>query len=294
MKKAALGRGLGALIDGTNQNTGTVMVDIRKIEPNPNQPRQHFDEESLAQLADSIKTFGIVQPLLVKSQDDHYTIIAGERRFRAARIAKLNEVPVIIKDLSDRDILQISLIENIQRDDLTPIEEAQCYRRLIDEFLFTTDTLSEKLGKTKHRIVSLMNLLELGVTAKSLVASGDISLSHARLLLSIENEELQTQIAEKIAKEGLSVRAAETLILYTLKQAVPKKQSIPEKKPASDEIVRAFKNAEINLARSLGSKVNIKPGKKKGRIEIEYSSPEELDRLIYVLERAAPREELYE
>ena len=290
--KAGLGRGLNALLDASTQQdeinqsskqTGTMMVDIRKIEPTKDQPRQYFDEESLAELAESMKAYGVISPLVVKDNGGHYSIIAGERRYRAARIAKLTEVPVIVKDYSDGDILQVALIENIQRQDLTPIEEALCYKRLIDDFFFSTDDIAAKVGKNKHAIISALHLLELGNRAQALAGEGKLTASHAKVLLLVEDSELQAACAEKIVDDGLSVRSAEAMVTAALKEAA-KPQLQPEAE-IPEEVIHAYRRAEDDLKRVLGSKVSIRYGKKKGKIEIEYYSPDELDRLLQLLGR---------
>jgi len=292
--KSGLGRGLNALLDASTQqeeksentalSSGTQMVDIRKIEPNPSQPRQYFEESSLEELAESMKAYGVISPLVVKDEGEHYTIIAGERRYRAARIAKLTEVPVIVKDYSDGDILQVALIENIQRQDLTPIEEALCYKRLMDDFFFSTEDIAVKVGKNKHAVISALHLLELGPRAQALAGEGKLTASHAKVLLSVEDGELQGVIADTIVEEGLSVRGAEALIEAALKNATKSETKEKSEEPVlSEEAIHAYRRAEDDLQQVLGSKVCIRPGKKKGRIEIEYYSADELDRLLLLL-----------
>ena len=293
--KSGLGRGLNALLDASRQEDkhnietpslpgGTLMVDIRKIEPNKSQPRQYFNETALEELAASMKEYGVISPLVVKEEGGRYTIIAGERRYRAARIAKLTEVPVIVKDYSDGDILQVALIENIQRQDLTPIEEALCYKRLMDDFFFSADDIAAKVGKNKHAVISALHLLELGARAQALAGEGKLTASHAKVLLAVEDADLQAFCAEKIVEEGLSVRGAEALVAAALKEAA-KLENEPETEPEqlSEEVIYAYRRAEDDLKRALGSKVSIRPGKKKGRIEIEYYSPDELERLLLLL-----------
>jgi len=298
--KAGLGRGLNALLDASRQDDkhdtlspqiptgGTMMVDIRKIEPTKDQPRQYFNEAALEELATSMKEYGVISPLVVKKNGDVYTIIAGERRYRAARIAKLAEVPVIVKDYSDGDILQVALIENIQRQDLTSIEEALCYKRLMDDFFFSADDIAGKVGKSKHAIISALHLLELDKRVQALAGEGKLSTSHAKVLLQVEDGDLQLDCAAKIVEEGLSVRGAEALIIAALKEAAKLENEANEEptvEEVSDEVLRAYRRAEDDLKKVLGSKVNIRPGKKKGRIEIEYYSPDELERLLQMLGR---------
>jgi len=291
--KSGLGRGLNALLDasalkddkveaiGQMPPGGIINIDIRKIEPNKNQPRQYFDEAALEELAESMKVYGVISPIVVKKDGDIYSIVAGERRYRAARIAKITEVPIIVKDYTDMDVLQVALIENIQRQDLTPIEEALCYKRLMDDFFFSADDIATKVGKSKHAVISALHLLELDPRAQALAGEGKLTASHAKVLLAIEDGDLQLACAEKIIEEGLSVRGAENMIAVALKEAAK-----PEKTPTeeiSEETMQAYRSAEDNLKRSLGSKVNIRPGKKRGKIEIEYYSPDELERLLSLL-----------
>jgi len=323
--KKGLGRGLNALLDGVStagqaRNTtpnavdnadgaaaatpaaepvvppitpgGVLMVDIRKIEPNPTQPRQYFDEESLEELAESMRTFGIVQPLLVNDNGGHYTIIAGERRFRAARIAKLTEVPVIVKEYTEMEVLQVALLENIQRQDLTAIEEAKCYKRLMDDFFFSADDIAAKLGKNKHAVISSLHLLELTPPAQELAAEGKLTASHAKVLLSVEDPELQIQCAERIVQDGLSVRAAEAMVAQVLKLAAKQASAqIANEEPeqaadtTENETAYAYRRAEFELKRVLGSQVHIKPGKKTSKIEIEYYSTEDLDRILSIFRK---------
>ena len=282
--KKGLGRGIKALIDSqeaaeaADSMAGDIMVDIRKIEPNPTQPRRFFNEDALEELAQSIRSLGVIQPLLVKAQGDHYIIIAGERRYRAARLAKLTELPVIVKDYSEGELLQVALIENIQREDLTPIEEASCYRRLMDDFFFSADDLAVKVGKSKHAIIGALHLLELDPRVQAMAADGRLTASHARVLLNVEDGDLQNACAEQIINKDLSVRASEDMVAAALRpQKTVKKEETPE------SVLLAYRRAEEDLKRVLGSKVSIKPGKKKGRIEIEYYSPAELERLLVVL-----------
>jgi ParB family chromosome partitioning protein len=285
MAKKGLGRGLDALLDNQNNDTfenttevGVTMVDIRKIEPNANQPRQYFDETALEELALSMKNYGIIQPLLVKKTDDFYTIIAGERRYRAARIAGLTEVPVVIKEYTAMDELQVALIENIQRQDLTPIEEALCYQRLMDEFFFNADDIARQVGKNKHAITGALQLLKLSAAAQAFAVTGDLTASHAKVLLAVEDPKLQTKLAEKIIREGLSVRGTENAVAAALRESEQNPEDV-----VPELVLQAYRTAEIDLKHVLGAKVNIRPGKKKGRIEIEYYSPNELERLLQLL-----------
>jgi len=311
--KKGLGRGLNALLDGVNsagearirkENTpeatketgqldesgSVVMVDIRKVEPNPTQPRKFFDESALAELADSMKALGIIQPLVVnKEKDGRYTIIAGERRYRAARLAQITEVPVVVKEYTEMEMLQAAIIENIQRQDLTSIEEAVSYKRLMTEFFFSADDIALKLGRNKHAIISALHLLELAPPVQQLAAESKITASHAKALLSVEDPELQAYCAEKIVLEGLSVRAAETMIAQELKLTEKaldkaKKDAANDKASAAamESINNAYRKAETELKRVLGSQVHIRPGKKVSKIEIEYYSLQDLERIMEI------------
>jgi len=304
MLKKGLGRGLNALLDGAaNQpkpemaesapenkadetpKGNSMLVDIRKVEPNKDQPRQFFDEAALAELAESMKSFGIVQPLVVKDNGSHYTIIAGERRYRAARLAGLTEVPVVIKEYTEMETLQVALLENIQRQDLTPIEEANCYKRLMEDFFFSVETIAEKLGKSKHTIIGLLHLLDLAPKTRELAAAGKLTASHAKVLLSVEDEALQFKCALKIVEEELSVRAAEVMIAQVVKAAekISEDATIetePKDSAANESAAYAYRRAEFELREILGSQVYIKPGKKSSKIEIEYYSTADLDRLL--------------
>jgi ParB family chromosome partitioning protein len=286
MPKKGLGRGLDALLDNrvnaleTAAQSGVTTVELRRLEPNLKQPRKHFDEVALEELAESMRTYGVIQPLLVRESGDFYTIIAGERRYRAARIAGLTEVPVVIKEYAPMDELQVALIENIQRQDLTPIEEAQCYARLMDEFFFSAEKIAKQVGKSKHAITAMLQLLKLAPATQQFAVTGELTASHAKVLLAIEDERVQSNLAERIADEGLSVRATENAVAAALRDAADKTLTqLPE------SVLQAFRTAEIDLKHALGAKVSIRPGKKKGRIEIEYYSSAELERLLELLRR---------
>jgi ParB family chromosome partitioning protein len=232
--KKGLGRGVNALKENKNGDInaesapalpgGAVEVDIRRIEPGTGQPRKYFDEGSLQELAESIKSFGVIQPLIVKDSGGFYTIIAGERRYRAARIAKLETLPVVIKEYTEMETLQVALVENIQRKDLTPIEEALCYKRLMDDFFFTSDDIAEKVGKNKHAVAGTVRLLELDERVQRLAADEKLSASHAQALLSLKNNDEQFKCAEKIIEGQMSVRAAEAYITKVIKNAEKNKK----------------------------------------------------------------------
>jgi ParB family chromosome partitioning protein len=286
--KKGLGKGLEALL-GTSEaepgdptgSSGVVMADMRKIEPNSQQPRRYFDEEALAELAESIKVYGVIQPLIVKDNGTHYSIIAGERRFRAARQAGLQQLPVIVKDYSDMEVLQIALIENIQRQDLTPIEEALCYKRLVDDFFYSPADIAEKIGKSRHAVTAMLQLLALDERVQSLAAEGQLTASHAKVLLQLKDGDDQLDAAEQIIEKGLSVRGAEAMIAQMEKD----EQAEIIRKKIPDNVLAAYRRAEEDIKLVLGAKVVIKPGKKKGKIEIEYYSPDELERLLTVFKQ---------
>ena len=256
-------------------------LKITEIEPNREQPRKEFNEDSLEELADSIKEFGILQPLLVQKENDYYKIIAGERRWRAAKLAGLKEIPVIIKDYTPQEMMEISLIENIQREGLNPIEEAEAYYRLIEEFHLKQDQLAERISKSRTVITNAMRLLKLDDRVQKMIISDMISAGHGRTLVTIEDKDKQYDLAMKVFDEKLSVRETEKIV---------KKMLNPEKKTKTEQLWTeseelAYNNMEEKIKEILGSKVIInKKDKNKGKIEIEYYSNEELERLIELFE----------
>lgn len=250
------------------------MVRISLVEPDRNQPRKNFDKEKLQELADSIKTKGLLEPIIVQEKGGHYEIIAGERRWRACRIAELTEIPVIVKNYDDLERVEISLIENIQREDLNPIEEANAYRRLIDEFHLKQDELAERVSRNRTSIANSMRLLKLCEKVQEMVADGRLSMGHARALIPVEDEETQLALAVKIVEEHLSVRDVEKLI-RSLQRKAPRKK---EKDPALELI---YKDLENRMNAALGMKVAIKSqNEKSGRIEITYSNQDDLEKLM--------------
>ena len=253
---------------------GDTMMKISDIEPNREQPRKNFDKESLQELADSIKQFGIIQPIVVQKKDDYYEIIAGERRWRAAKLAKLKEVPVIIKEYSNREVMEIALIENIQRKDLNPIEEALAYKSLIDEYSLKQEELANRVSKSRTAIANSMRLLKLTDSVQNMLINDEISMGHARALLTLEQEDLQIEAAKTIVSKGLSVRDTEKLVKSILN---PKQVKLPIPS-AEAAIYDAIAN---KLREKMGTKVSINHKKNgKGKIEIEYYSQEELERLL--------------
>lgn len=289
MAKRGLGKGLDSLIsaeavkstkkDETAQ--AETFVKITKVEPNREQPRKNFDEDALQELADSIKQYGLLQPILVQDRKEYYEIIAGERRWRAAKLAGLKEVPVIIKDYTDREIMEISLIENIQREDLNPVEEALAYKRLLEEFHLKQDELAERVSKSRTTITNSMRLLKLCDYVQQMIIDGKLTTGHARALISIENEEQQKQLAEQIFDETLSVREVEKRVkeLLNPKEKKAKKEEIPK------NIQYIYEDVENKLKEKLSRKVaiNAKGKNGMGKIELEFYSNDDFDRLIEAL-----------
>ena len=259
------------------------VVKITQVEPNREQPRKNFDEDALQELADSIKQFGLLQPILVQDRKTHYEIIAGERRWRAAKLAGLKEVPVIIRDYTDQEIVEISLIENIQREDLNPIEEAQAYKRLLTEFNLKQDEVAERVSKSRTAVTNSMRLLKLCDEVQQMIIDDMLSTGHARALISIEDPEQQYMIAQKIIDEKLSVREVEKLVKDLNKPEKPKKESNKEDK-SLDIIYEAI---EEKLKQSLGTKVEISSkGNGAGKLEIEFYNHDDLDRIIELLSKS--------
>ena len=259
------------------------VVKITQVEPNREQPRKNFDEDALQELADSIKQFGLLQPILVQDRKTHYEIIAGERRWRAAKLAGLKEVPVIIRDYTDQEIVEISLIENIQREDLNPIEEAQAYKRLLTEFNLKQDEVAERVSKSRTAVTNSMRLLKLCDEVQQMIIDDMLSTGHARALISIEDPEQQYMIAQKIFDEKLSVREVEKLVKDLNKPEKPKKESNKEDK-SLDIIYEAI---EEKLKQSLGTKVEISSkGTGAGKLEIEFYNHDDLDRIIELLSKS--------
>lgn len=245
------------------------------MEPNREQPRKNFDEDALQELADSIKQFGLLQPILVQDRQNYYEIIAGERRWRAAKLAGLKEVPVIIKSFSEQEIVEISLIENIQREDLNPIEEALAYKRLLTEFGLTQDEVAERVSKSRTTVTNSMRLLKLDERVQQMIIDDMITTGHARALISIEDQNLQYELAQKIFDEKLNVREVEKLV-KSIQSPKPKKE--PKKVNESLELV--YRDIEERLKQSLGTKVSIQSRENgAGKMEIEFFSHEELERI---------------
>lgn len=251
------------------------MVRLTKVEPNRNQPRKSFDPEKLQELSDSIKNKGLLEPIIVQDFVDHYEIIAGERRWRACKLAGLKEIPVIIKDYEDGERVEISLIENIQRENLNPIEEANAYRRLIDEFHLKQDELAERVSKNRSSIANSMRLLKLPSKVQEMVIEGLLSMGHARALLAVEDEEIQVALAQEIVEKKLSVRETERAIQLLGRKKAEKKE---EKDPSLQLI---YKDLASKMNAALGMKVSIKDkGKKRGSIEISFENQEDLEKIM--------------
>ena len=295
-KKSGLGKGLDALIPAGNKkvsapkNTEPVIIErivekkgvetlkITDVEPNREQPRKNFNEDALLELSDSIKQYGVIQPLIVQKKQDRYEIIAGERRWRAAKMAGIKEIPVIIKDYSDQQIMEISLIENIQREDLNPIEEAMAYKNLMEEFHLKQDEIAERVSKSRTAVTNSMRLLKLDKRVQQMMIDDMITAGHARTLITIEDPDVQYNIATKIFDEKLSVRETEKMVKFLQK---------PEIKRAKTEKINSFiyKDIEEKIIAILGTKVTVDHrSNNKGKISIEYYSNEELERIVYLLE----------
>lgn len=283
-KKSGLGKGINALLgdfeeEKINQplNTGVVKININKISPNKQQPRKFFDNNQLEELAQSIKNFGIIQPIVVSSNNnDTYTIVAGERRWRASRIAGLKYIPVIIQNYSDVEILQIALIENVQRQDLNPIEEALCYKKLCDEFFFNSNDIAEKVGKPKSSISTSMSLLKLSQNVQALIIENSLQVSHAKLLLAVDDLDLQFYLADKISNEQLNVPQSQLLIKNALENTNKKSDIVNNNKAI-------FKTFEQELLEIFETKVSIKDKNNKGKIEISYKNHDQLDNILLLL-----------
>lgn len=289
MAARGLGKGLDSLIPNNVGEKSSLksevkgpesIVKITKIEPNREQPRKNFDEDSLQELADSIKQYGLLQPILVQDRGDHYEIIAGERRWRASKLAGLKEVPVIIKNYTAQEIIEISLIENIQRQDLNPIEEAQAYKRLLTEFNLKQDEVAERVSKSRAAVTNSIRLLKLCNEVQQMLIDDMISMGHARALLSIEDPETQYAIAQKVFDEKLNVRDVEKLVKNLGK---PEKTKKKEENPALDAI---YDDIGEKLKQKLSTKVTVTPkGNGAGKIEIEFYNHEDLDRLLDMIGR---------
>ena len=281
-KRRSLGRGLSALIpQGTSLDAPAERrVPIADIRPNPRQPRRYFNEAKIAELAESIRNQGILHPLLVRRMPKGYELILGERRFRAAGRAGLERIPVIVKEVSDAESLEMALVENIQREELTPIEEALAYRQLMQEFNLTQEQVAQRVGKSRPVVTNLLRVLHLPDEIKDEVDKGTISLGHARALLGLNLAEQQLKMSHHVIKHALSVRETETLVAQSNVQEIPSRSFSPQKNRISTQSDIYLDAVEEDLVQALGTKVKIIPRKKGGRVEIEYYSNEELEGLV--------------
>lgn len=283
-KIGGLGKGLSAIFseNDTEDNNEIQTLKISQIEPNRSQPRRSFDEEALGELAESIREHGVLQPILVRPQIyGGYQIVAGERRYRASRMAGLSEIPAIVRELSDSETMQIALIENLQRRDLSPLEEAKGYKTLMDEYNFSQEEVARTVGKSRPAVANTLRLLSLPEDVKPLLEDGSLSAGHARAILSIEDEALATETAQKVVKEGLSVRETENL---TKKLSKPKKA----KKNASSPVKPpAFTEVELALSETMGTKVKVSPRKDDvgGTLSVDFNNPAELFLLANKIEK---------
>ena len=303
-KKGGLGRGLGRGLDamisdsskprqeekkieksaakeqGGDSKDKVIMVKIAQVEPSRKQPRKQFDEDALLELAESIKQFGVLQPLLVQKKEDYYEIIAGERRWRASKLAGIKEIPVMVKDFSDQEAVEISLIENIQRENLNPIEEAAAYKRLMEEFHLKQDTIAERVSKSRTAVTNSMRLLKLDERVQQMLIDEMLTTGHARALLAIEDKDTQHAAAVKVFDEKLSVRETEKLVKEILN---PHQKETEKEKDRAQDLV--YEQLEEKIKGIIGSKVAIRrKSKDKGWIEIAYYSQEELERIVELLE----------
>ncbi len=301
-KKRGLGRGLSALMGGGESEVlqvtkdkpvendqadhkrteGVCWIDIYQVEPDRAQPRQKFDDESLEELTASIRQYGVLQPLIVQEKDGFYQIIAGERRWRAAKNAGVEKVPVIIKEYTSEEVLEISLIENIQREDLSPIEEAKAYKRLMEEYQLRQEEVAEKVGKSRSALANALRLLNLEETVQGWVEVGALSAGHAKVLLGIKEKEIQRILAQKVIEEGLSVRQLEKILELEKKK---KQQAEAIQEPEDTVQALIYNSLGQQMQDILGTKVNIVQGKRKGKIEIEYYSAEDLERIMDMINR---------
>lgn len=262
------------------ETQGEIYVKISKIEPNRSQPRKNFDEEQLQQLADSMKRYGVLQPLLVQKRENGFEIIAGERRWRAAKMADLKEVPVVVREYDPQQTMEIALIENVQREDLNPIEEAMAYQQLIQEFNLKQEEIAERVSKSRTTITNSLRLLNLAKEVQQMLVENRLSSGHARALLSLEDPKQQVELAHKIEQNKMSVREVEKAVKLVGKEKKPKKE-----KPVDEALELVFQDLEERMKTVMGTKVNIsRKDKSKGKIEIEYYSESELERIVELIE----------
>lgn len=290
VRKGGLGKGLDSMIpdkigktskDQTEAVKPDTMMDINKVEPNREQPRKNFDEDALLELSESIKQFGVIQPLIVQDRKTYYEIIAGERRWRAAKMAGLKEVPVIIKNYTEQEIMEISLIENIQREDLNPIEEALAYKKLLTEFHLKQDEVAERVSKSRTAVTNSMRLLKLNEKVQQMLIDDMLSTGHARALLAIDDSEEQYNLAQRIFDEKMSVREVEKLVKKLQKEKTEKSKENIQPDQSLEQMQAIYHDLEEKMKGIFGTKVSINSkDMKKGKIEIEYYSPDELDHIM--------------
>ncbi|MCL8207410.1 MAG: ParB/RepB/Spo0J family partition protein [Actinomycetia bacterium] len=275
-KARGLGRGLASLIPdrgtGRPEERGPAKIPVASIDPNPSQPRQVFDEESLRKLAESIRLHGMLQPVLVRPVGDRYQLVVGERRWRAAQLAELTEVPAIVGEWDDRQVMELALVENLEREDLNPIEEAEALNRLVQEFAWTQEEVAQRVGRSRPHVANYLRLLQLGPEVRGLVAAGELSVAHAKVLLGIPDPE-RTEVARRCVREGWTVR--------DLERFLRRREGEPPAKADRDVHLIEW---EERLRRRFGTKVLVKGSAERGRIVIPYASLEELERLLGLLE----------
>ena len=282
-KKQALGRGLNALMGEAQTETGSVasdtLIDITKIQPNPNQPRTHFNETLLQELSESIRENGVLQPLLVREKGQKYEIIAGERRYQASKLAGIEKLPVIIKDVDDQKMLELALIENLQRSDLNPIEEAKGYKQLLKESGMTQEALSKAVSKSRSAITNSLRLLDLPDEVQQFLFDGKMTAGHARAILAVPFEDARIRLAQKVVNEGLSVRATENLApLFSVGEEPKKPKSVTP---------QSYKKAARVLRQVFNTNVKVKSSRGKNKIEIEFKDEEELSQILSVVMNSA-------
>lgn len=287
-KKGLGSKGLGieALISSElesfhRKDDAVMEVDMNKIERNPGQPRRRFEESALEELAKSIGEYGVLQPVLLKKVKDYYVLIAGERRWRAAKIAGLTKIPAVIRDLNDAAAFEVALVENLQREDLNPLEEAESYKKLMEEFHYSQEVIGEKVGKSRSTITNALRLLNLDPRVQNYVIENRLTGGHARTLLGIQDGDAQFELAEKIIEEGLSVRTVEALVKKYQEDLHKEKDGEPQEEKKF--IPTSYKTIEENLKNIFGTKVKLSGKKNKGKIEIEYYSDDDLDRLLNLM-----------
>ena len=276
MAREALGRGLGALFEGTDVASGVELLQlpVGQIQPNPYQPRQAFNQQALQELADSIKQQGLIQPVVVRRQANSYQLVAGERRLRAAQMAGFDTVPALVKKVNDQETLELALLENLQREDLNPMEEARAYQRLQSEFQLRQREVAQRVGKDRSSVANVLRLLQLPATLQADIETGRLSMGHARALLALESEEEQHRLRDQIVAEGLSVRSTEDRVRLRTRRPAERRA-----KPA--HVVEV----EEVLQRQFGTRVAIKPGRRSGKIEIIYRGEAEFQRLLSLLQQ---------